>query len=179
MNLIIYRNRRFLKKLYSFKINVTSFLHCAKLSVACNFHRRPSILKKKGSDWDFSCVLLVTLPWRTWILNNNFVEKTINTLSRIPVFCPKIIRTFLSLNMQIKVGTSIRQIYNFTMSVTIVEIVSWFPRISQDLHNMITKLFLSWFHISVEQFYDRNKQEQGKNQKWTRMPCQMMVQVSK
>ena len=123
--------------------------------------------------------VLVTLPWRTWILNNNFVEKTINTLSRILVFCPKIIRTFLSLNMQIKVGTSIRQIYNFTMSVTIVEIVSWFPRISQDLHNMITKLFLSWFHISVEQFYDRNKQEQGKNQKWTRMPCQMMVQVSK
>ena len=36
-----------------------------------------------------------------------------------------------------------------------------FPRIYNDLGNMITKLFLFWFdfHISAEQFYDRNKQE--------------------
>ena len=41
---------------------------------------------------------------------------------------------------------SIRQNYNFDMLATIWhEIVSWFLTISQDLHNMITKLFLFWF----------------------------------
>ena len=34
-----------------------------------------------------------------------------------------------------------------------------FPRISKDLQNMITKLFIFDFHISAEQFYDHNKQE--------------------
>ena len=37
-----------------------------------------------------------------------------------------------------------------------------FPRIPQDFRNMITKLFLFWFYISAEQFYDHNKQELGK-----------------
>ena len=41
---------------------------------------------------------------------------------------------------------SIRQNYNFDMLATIWhEIVSWFLTISQDLRNMITKLFLFWF----------------------------------
>ena len=43
---------------------------------------------------------------------------------------------------------SIRQNYNFDMLATIWhEIVCWFltiPRIYDDLHNMITKLFLFW-----------------------------------
>ena len=42
-----------------------------------------------------------------------------------------------------------------------------FPRIYDDLRNMITKLFLFWLSYQfAEQFYDRNKQElveTGKN----------------
>ena len=42
-----------------------------------------------------------------------------------------------------------------------------FPRIYDDLRNMITKLFLFWFsyQCSAEQFYESNKQEMGKTGK--------------
>ena len=57
-----------------------------------------------------------------------------------------------------------------------------FPRIYDDLRNMIAILFYFDFHISAEQFYDCNKQGLVKREKTINqqtMPCQMMAQISK
>ena len=71
---------------------------------------------------------------------------------------------------------SIRQNYNFDMLATIWhEIVSWFPTISQDLRNMITKLF-----ISVQDIFMIATNKNGeKSRNLQTMPYQMMAQVSK
>ena len=79
---------------------------------------------------------------------------------------------------------SIRQNYNFDMLATIWhEIVSWFLTISQDLRNMITKLFLFWFSYQCRTILWSQQTRTGKNGGKTinqqTMPCQMMAQVSK
>ena len=79
---------------------------------------------------------------------------------------------------------SIRQNYNFDMLATIWhEIVSWFLTISQDLHNMITKLVLFWFSYQCRTILWSQQTRTGKNGGKTinqqAMPCQMMAQVSK
>ena len=48
----------------------------------------------------------------------------------------------------------------------------WFPRICK---TWSLNCFCFDLHISAEQFYDRNKQEWGKNRNQQTMPCQMMA----
>ena len=76
-----------------------------------------------------------------------------------------------SLNSEIKTKYSliyIRQIYNYDMLTTIWhEIDFWkFPRISQDLVIMITKLFLFWNSYQGNNFMittNKNWEKRGKN----------------
>ena len=63
---------------------------------------------------------------------------------------------------------SIRQNYNFDMLANIWhEIVSWFLMISQDLRNMITKLFLFWFSYQCRTILWSQQTRTGKNRNLT------------
>ena len=62
----------------------------------------------------------------------------------------------------------IRQNYNFDMLAAIwLEIVSWFLTISQDLRNMITKLFLFWISYQCRTILWSQQTRMGKKQKST------------
>ena len=88
-----------------------------------------------------------------------------------------------SQNLQLTLILSIRQNYNFNMLAAIWhDIVSWFLTTSQDLCNMISKLFLFWFSyqcrtILWDMLATNKKGEETRNPQT--IPCQMMAQVSK